>query len=77
MNFPFLLSIQLAVYSIAKPVEDSSREDFGAFPALSNLISEFSHGWTNGFSRLLPAWLTIANCLSVPPGLTQDHSRHH
>ena len=46
MYFPFLLSIQLAVYSIAKPIEDSSSKDFGAFPALSNLISEFSHGWT-------------------------------
>lgn len=47
MYLPFLLSIQLAVYSIAKPIsEDSSSEDFGAFPALSNLISEFSHGWT-------------------------------
>lgn len=47
MFFPFLLSIiQLALCSFAKPIEDSSRVDLGAFPALSDLIPELSHGWT-------------------------------
>ncbi len=46
MYFPFLLSIQLAVCSLAKPVEDSSRDDLGAFRALADLIPELSHGWT-------------------------------
>lgn len=46
MFSPFLLSIQLAVCSLAKPIEDGSRDGFGAFSASSDLIPELSHGWT-------------------------------
>lgn len=46
MFFPFLLSIQIAVCSLAKPIEDGSKNDFGGFPPTSDLIPDLSHGWT-------------------------------
>lgn len=45
MYFPFLLTIQLAIFSLAKPIEDGSTNEFDAFPALSDLIPDPSHGW--------------------------------
>ena len=55
MFFPFLLSIQLAVCSPTKPIEDGSNNDFDAFPATSDLIPDPSHAWTQtipNFNRL-------------------------
>lgn len=46
MYFPFLLTIQLAVCSLAKPIEDGSMNEYDTFPALSDLIPDPSHGWT-------------------------------
>lgn len=55
MFIPFLLSIQIAVCSLAKPIEDGSINDFNGFPAASDLIPDPSHGWTQriqNFGRL-------------------------
>ena len=46
MFFSFLLSIQIAVCSLAKPIEQGSNNDFNGFPAGSDLIPDPRHGWT-------------------------------
>lgn len=54
MFFPFLLSIQLAVCSLAKPFEDLNK-GFDRFQVASDLIPDLSHGWTQtipSFNRL-------------------------
>lgn len=55
MFFSFLLSIQIAVCSLAKANEDGSNNDFNGFPSASNLIPDPTHGWIQriqNFARL-------------------------
>lgn len=72
MYFPFLLTIQLAVFSLAKPIEDGSTNEFDAFPALSDLIPDPAMGGRKQSQTFTGLTHNRKSYLSL--SLTQDRS---